>query len=91
MVRMFWISLTITFLAATPAEAASPVLTVLKFHQSRWGKLQCLREPADIQQGNIALPTFHTAEIAPGQTALQRELLLRPALGFPKLRQMPAE
>lgn len=51
-----------------------------KVHQHRWPDFQSPSQLDDVFEGDIALPTLNPTQIASCQTALQRQLLLRPAL-----------
>ncbi len=60
----------------------------IKLQQPRRWQTQSLRQAANIDQGNIALPTLHTAKVAAGQTTVQSQALLRHTLCSAQGRHM---
>jgi hypothetical protein len=78
-------SATDLFSTGSPLATARPRIKLQQL--CRW-QAQGLRQTADIDQGNIALPTLHTTQIAAGQTTVQSQALLRHALCPAQRRHM---
>jgi hypothetical protein len=69
----------------------TPLVTArrrFKLQQPCRRQTQSLRQAANINQRNIALPTLHAAKVAAGQTTVQSQALLRHALCPAQRRHM---
>jgi hypothetical protein len=60
----------------------------IKLQQACRGQTQSLRQAANIDQRNIALPALHPAKIAAGQATVQSQALLRHTLCPAQRRHM---
>ena len=62
-----------------------------KVKQLRRREPQCFSQPADVEESDVPLSAFDTAQVAPRQTALKRKVFLRPPALATQIRQMFTE
>ena len=78
-------SATVLFSARAPLANTLPRI---KLQQPCRGQTQGLRQAANIDQRNIALPTLHTPKVTAGQATVQSQTLLRHTLCPAQRRHM---